>query len=111
MTPLRQRLRAPPPDKVVKKDEPADYTGSGPVADRVLVINLGFFKYGTNDRFQGAALLLATLLLFLVLLLIIASVVVDIPDARFGEVFQWLGGTFLLVTGVAIGRATSGRSD
>lgn len=111
MTPFRQRLRAPSPDKVVKKDEPADYTGSGPVRDRVLVINLGFFKYGTSDRFQGAALVLAIALLFLVLLLIIASVVTDISDARFDGIFQWLGGTFLLVTGVAIGRATSGRSD
>ena len=60
MTPPRKRLRPPPPDKVVKKDEPADYTGSDPVPDRVLVINLRFFNRVENSK-EGLNLTLDTL--------------------------------------------------
>ncbi len=112
MTPHpRKRLRPPPPDKVVKKDELADYTGSDPVPDRVLVINLRFFKYGTSDRFQGAAILLALTLLLLIASIFVLSALLEIPDNRFDKTFGWLGSAFLLVMGVAIGRGTSGKDN
>ena len=104
-------LRKPPANRVAKKDTPNDYTGPDPVADRVLVINLWFFKYGTSDRFQGAALLLALFLLVMIAVLIVVSFCITIEDARFDKIFAWLGSAFLLVSGVAIGRATSSKSD
>lgn len=94
-----------------KLDKPTDYTGGDPAAGRVLVINLGFFKYGTSDRFQGAAILMSVILLGLVATLLIASILADIPDNRFDKIFSWLGSAFLLVVGVAIGRATATKDD
>jgi arginine exporter protein ArgO len=104
-----RRLRRPQPADVRLRDTPADYTGSD-APERVLIINLFILRYGTSDRFQGAAIFLA----FLLLLLLAAVVVLGII---YGEtpwsdrVFGWLGSAFLIVAGVAIGRATSPRDQ
>jgi threonine/homoserine/homoserine lactone efflux protein len=62
---------------------------------------LGIFKYGTNDKAHAAALVLSLLLFFTI-----------VGVAIFGdggdwakEIFRWLGGAFLFVTGVAIGKS------
>lgn len=89
-----------------KLDDP-DYTADTPAPGRILVISLPFFKYGTSDRFQGAAVLLSIVLLGVIAILLTASFIIDIPDGRFDKIFSWLGGTFLLVMGVAIGRAST----
>ena len=94
-----------------KLDKVKDFTGDEPVADRVLAINLPFFKYGTSDRFQGAAILLALSLLLLITGLFVWSFLSEIPDNRFDKIFGWLGSAFLLVMGVAIGRGASGKDN
>lgn len=93
-----------------KLDDP-DYTSDSPAPGRVLAINLPFFKYGTSDRFQGAAILLSIILLGVIALFLIGSIFADIPDGRFDKIFSWLGGAFLLVMGVAIGRASTKKDN
>ena len=92
-------------------DKVKDFTGDEPVANRVLAINLHFFKYGTSDRFQGAAILLALSLLLLITGLFVWSFLSEIPDNRFDKIFGWLGSAFLLVMGVAIGRGASSKDN
>ena len=86
------------PDKATKKGI-SDYTG--PVADnRVLHINLGILKYGTNDKTHAAAVVFSLLLFFAIIGVLIFG---DGGDWT-KEVFRWLGGAFLFVAGVAIGK-------
>ena len=98
------------PDKDTKKGI-RDYTG--PSADnRVLHINVGFFKYGTDDKTHAAAIVLS-LLLFLT---IVGVLIFGNGGAWSVEAFRWLGGAFLFTAGVAIGKggedsASSQRDD
>ena len=62
-------MQIPPPENTSSVPDKATKTGlndyTGPAAEsRVLRINLGIFKYGTNDKTHAAALVLS-LLLFL----------------------------------------------
>ena len=76
-----------------------DYTGPQ-AEDRVLHINFGFFKYGTNDKTHAAALVLS-LLLFCT----IVGVLIWGDGGEWAkEAFHWLGSAFLFVTGVALGK-------
>ena len=76
-----------------------DFTGSE-ADNRVLHINCGIFKYGTNDKTHAAALVLA-LLLFIA----IAGVLIFGDGNEWcREAFRWLGGAFLFVAGVAVGK-------
>ena len=56
-------------------------------------------------------MLLALFLLLLITFILVWSFVSEIPDSRFDKIFGWLGSAFLLVSGVAIGRAASGKKD
>lgn len=82
-----------------------DYTASS--ADRrVLKINLGIIRYGTDDKTQGAAVVFS-LLLFCAICLMMVVGALD-SDREWSErVLQWLGGAFLFVMGVAIGKGGS----
>lgn len=76
-----------------------DYTGSE-ADNRVLHINLGIFKYGTNDKTHAAAMVIS-LLLFLT---IVGVLILGDGGDWSKEAFRWLGSTFLFVTGVALGK-------
>jgi hypothetical protein len=105
-------VQIPPPENTSSVPDKATKTGlndyTGPIANsRVLHINLGFFKYGTNDKTHAAALVLS-LLLFLTIVGVIG----------FGdggewtkEIFRWLSGAFLFVAGVAIGKSSESDSE
>lgn len=97
----RKPLKRPAAQDVIRKDGPADYTGPS-ANDRVLYINLGFIKYGTTDKLQGAALFLSIILLFFVCVALILGFWMDSAWAK--EAIAWLGTPLLLVIGVAVGR-------
>jgi hypothetical protein len=99
------QIQIPPPDNLSKVPDQAtkkgisDYTG--PEADnRVLHINLGILKYGTNDKAHAAAVVFSLLLFFA----IIGVLIFGDGGAWTKEAFRWLGGAFLFVAGVAIGK-------
>lgn len=81
-----------------------DYTAE--TADnRILHINLCFFRYGTSDQAHAGAILLSLVILIVMVLLV--------PVGAFSSnitwidrVFGWLGSAFLVVAGVAIGRGS-----
>ena len=91
------------PDADTKK---ADFTA--PEAEsRVLFLNFGWFRYGTDDKGHAAALILAVLLLLVILVVILVGLAAayflqaqpDWLDRAFNwldRVFTWLGSGFLL---------------
>jgi len=73
--------------------------------ERILFINLGIFRYGTDDKIQAAAIFLS-----IVLLIIIAFVIFGAQGQGSvwnDKVFAWLTGAFLFVSGVALGKGGS----
>lgn len=100
-------LKRPDPSQVRQKDEPDDYTGDN-ASDRVLFINLGFFKYGTNDKSHGAAIILSFLLfVLLAVIFVIGFWATNVDWAK--ECLRFVGTTFVFVAGVAVGR--SGKNE
>lgn len=82
-----------------------DYTACS--ADRrVLRINLGIIRYGTDDKSQGAAVVFS-LLLFCAICLVAVLGAVDADPQWSERVLEWLGSAFLFVMGVAIGKGGS----
>ena len=81
-----------------------DYTGDT-AASRVLYLNWGWFRYGTDDAGHAAALILSTFLLFIIGVIIIIGIFMDQNAIWMDRVFTWLGGAFLFVAGVAIGKS------
>lgn len=88
-----------------KKNIPtlSDFTSEN-ANHRVLRINLGIVKYGTNDKVQGAAILFC-LLLFILITVTISVGVYHKEHYWINKIFSWLTSTFILVLGIAIGRA------
>ena len=76
-----------------------DYTGSE-ADNRVLHINLWFFKYGTNDKTHAAAMVLSLLLFITIVGVLVFGNGGDLAK----EAFHWLGSAFLFVSGVALGK-------
>ena len=77
---------------------------TGDKADgRILYINLWFFKYGTNDRSHAAAIAISLILLLMICVVIALGTFEKIDSSWIENVFDWLGGTFLFVAGIALG--------
>lgn len=95
-----------PSSSTVNKDNDADYTGDGEAPQRVMFLNLGFFRYGTNDKAHGAAIVLALILLALMGLVYFYG---GDPIESKDKFLTWLGSAFLFVSGVAVGK--SSKSD
>lgn len=91
---------SPVPDRATKVG--LDFTGEH-AGDRVLRINLGFFKYGTKDQTHGAALVFS-----LLLLLCIVGVLAFGSGANADKALSWLESAFLFVSGVAVGKSADG---
>jgi hypothetical protein len=84
-----------------------DFTGKD-AGDRVLYVNLFFFKYGTNDKVHAAALVLSLVLLFAMIALIFIGTRHN-NAAWDDKAFSWLGGAFLFITGLALGKGATGH--
>jgi hypothetical protein len=94
------------PDKYTKS---YDYTGTD-APHRVLHLNFGFFKYGTNDKAHAAAIVLSIVLLIVTLFLVIIGMFA--PNAAFLEkVVTWLWNGFLFVAGVAVGHGGGNKGS
>lgn len=103
----------PPPNNVSPEPDQATKRAlrdlTGPTANnRVLYVNLGFARFGTSDKIQGAAMVLAAFL-FLFLVGITIAGFIGANAAWADKAFQWTSGAFLFVAGVALGKAASGR--
>jgi len=95
------------PDEATKTGP--DYTGAN-ASKRVLYVNLGFVKYGTNDKVHAAALILS----FVLLLAVFAVIGQGFYQGEHGwadKVFSWLGSAFLFVAGVAVGKGTTKEKE
>ncbi len=97
---------SPVPDEATKKGV-NDYTGSSGARDRVLRINLGVLKYGTDDKTHAAAIVLS----MMIFMVIIGVLIFGEGNDWTKEVFRWLGGAFLFVAGIAIGKGSENGSD
>jgi hypothetical protein len=92
------------PDKDTQKGLD-DYTGPS-APSRVLYINLGLFKYGTDDKAHAAAIVLSLLLLTLIAITMVLGMFATNPDWP-EKILTMLGSAFTLVAGVAIGRGSA----
>jgi arginine exporter protein ArgO len=106
------QLQIPPPDHTSNVPDKATQKGisdfTGPEADnRVLHINLGILKYGTNDKAHAAAVVFS-LLLFIA---IMGVLIFGSGGEWTKEAFRWLGSAFLFVAGVAIGKGNDAESN
>jgi hypothetical protein len=98
----------PPPDHSSPVPDPAtklglpDHTGGGKADGRVMHVNLGFFKFGTDDRTQAVAFVLTILLLVMLGGLLIAP---ETEQAK--SLFGILQNSLLLTIGVSVGNNAS----
>ena len=100
----RKSLRIPSQSSFLAgQDNVSDYT-SNTASNRYLKINLGFIKYGTDDKTQGAAMVLSILLLLIIILTSGACLWWDKLDFA-TIILQLLFPAFTLVAGVAIGKS------
>lgn len=99
---------SPQPDDDTKKGLP-DFAADNFASDRVLHINLKFFKYGTNDKAHAAAIMLSLLLFMAIIIVIIIGMwVTNVSWAE--KAFNWLGSAFLFSSGIALGGSGKNRS-
>ena len=92
------------PDKATEKGI-MDYTGDEPSDGRVFHINLGFFKYGTDDKIHGAAMVFS----FLLFLCVASIMVFGDGSAWADKLFNWTTGAFLFALGIALGKGAGGK--
>ena len=100
---------SPEPDKETAKAILSDYAGSRPAENRILHINLILLKYGTDDKVHAAAIFLSFVLLVVIIILIFLEFFCGTPENLLwaDKTFSWLTGTFLFVSGVALGKGSS----
>lgn len=112
MTFSRKPLKKPRPEDIsTNKDSPSDYTGEN-ARERVIFLNLWFFKYGTDDKTHGAAMIFSFILLVSFILITIVDAVTHLERKELLETAApWLWNAFLLALGVAIGRGSQERRE
>ena len=100
--PLRKSIRqsGQPP----LKDKESDYT-SDMAPGRFFYINLGLLRYGTDDKFQGVAIIFGGLLVLLWGFVGWKGFSADLADKQWAK--EWSASIYALlagIVGVAIGR-------
>ena len=107
-----------PPPLITDGNTPDRYTAkspdfTGPIAqNRILHIDTGIFRYGTDDKAHAAALVLSGLLLASTMVVVLAGIVQLITghDAQWlNTVATWIGNAFLFTSGIAVGRSGSSQ--
>ena len=96
------------PDEDTKKSP--DFTADH-ADERVLLINLRFFKYGTNDKTHAAALAFSLALLVIIIVVIFLGIFSPKSVTWTDKIFNWLGGTFMFVAGIALGGKISNSTS
>lgn len=106
-----KKLSAPKdnkPDPYTKNAPGLDYTDPTNSAEkRILFIDLGFLRYGTEDKAHAAAVIFSSVLLLILVLLTL--ILMNIGDAESCKtetlkyIFEWIKSAFMLTIGVAIG--------
>jgi hypothetical protein len=86
-----------------------DFTGPD-ASNRILFINLGFFKYGTADKSHAGSIFLS-LILILAAFLIMVIGLYSSNVAWLEKILSLVWSAFLFVVGVSIGRGQSDKSD
>lgn len=110
--PLPPNIKAPegdlsPTPDLYTKTNP-DFAAGENAANRVLHIDWKWFRYGTDDKGHAAALVLSMVLLAVSVFVIVVGLIW--PQSEWLEtVFKWLGGAFLFVSGVAIGKSADNK--
>lgn len=108
---MPQEILPPPetpnvPDRETKLGLP-DQTGKGAADGRVMHVNLGFFKFGTDDKAQAVAFILTVLMLGILTALAIWG-----QDTDQAKAFAGLLEKAVLITiGVAVGQSIGRRKD
>lgn len=93
------------PDQFTRKAP--DMTGTE-ASQRVLFINLKFFKYGTDDKTHAGSIILSLALLGIMAIISIGGVFSgDIDAVKIG--LGTFGPMFTFVAGVAIGRGSAAK--
>jgi hypothetical protein len=90
------------PDQDTLKGLRKDFTSTA-AENRVLHINFGFFKYGTDDKAHAGAMVLSMALLVMIALTGLAGFIPGAGDWT-KTLLQMLGSAFTFVAGVAIGQ-------
>lgn len=95
------------PDADTRKGLSDDMTGAE-ARERVFYVNLGFLRYGTDDKTHAAAVIFASVLLLAVNVVIFAQFIAPEGNGDWAErALTWLGNAFLFIVGVAIGKGGS----
>lgn len=105
---LFKPLKRPLASDVVNRDSPGDYTQSSSAPNRSFYVTLLFMRFGTTDKFQGAAFFLTLVLL---LLLVGAWVVGIWYPTHWEKAWDLLTTPFTLALGVAIGSSSKTKDD
>jgi hypothetical protein len=105
-----RKLRRPEPENVWPHENENDYTGSQ-ASERTFHFNLKFIKFGTKDRFQGAAILLTCFLLTVLLILLLVGAFLETAQNWLAPSTAWVQNSLLFVMGIALGRATINREE
>ncbi|MDX6750451.1 hypothetical protein SH611_11590 [Geminicoccaceae bacterium 1502E] len=87
----------------------ADYTGAE-ASQRVLYVNLGILRYGTNDKTHAAAVVTSMSLLIMLAVVAVTGFYASDTGWR-DEIFGWLTTVYLIVTGVAVGRGGQEKNE
>ncbi len=72
----------------------------------MLHINLGFIKFGTDDKFQGAAILISIFLVALCIAALLSSLHDGLQPVC-DKIIGWAQPILLVVIGAAIGKSAS----
>ncbi|MEH2472998.1 hypothetical protein V1281_005812 [Nitrobacteraceae bacterium AZCC 2161] len=96
------------PDNETKKGL-VDFTGPD-ASNRILFINIGFFKYGTADKAHAGSIFLS-LILIVVAFSIMVIGLYSANGAWLEKVLSLVWSAFLFVVGVSIGRGQSDKTD
>ena len=96
------------PDRETQKGL-VDFTGPDAL-NRILFINLGFFKYGTADKSHAGSIFLSLILIVTALLIMIIGLYSN-NTAWLERILSLVWSAFLFVVGVSIGRGQSDKTE
>jgi hypothetical protein len=116
---LAENITIPAPTVGIS-DSPDQFTATSPdftgdhAENRILHINLRWFKYGTDDKSHASAIVLSLVLLLLAVIVAVigaASMYSGKAPDWLETLITWIGNAFLFTAGVAIGKSDKGQVE